>query len=44
MPYYMYVALQDNDKISELDMNAETGELTPKSETPMPGGADPTGG
>ena len=38
MPYYMYVALQDDDKISVFTMDGETGELTPKAEASVPGG------
>lgn len=38
MPYYMYVSLQDDDKISILAMDAHTGKLTPISEVPVPGG------
>lgn len=38
MPNYMYVALQDGDKMLVLGMDAETGELTPKSELPIAGG------
>ena len=38
MPYYMYVSLQDDDKILVLTMDAETGKLTPKSEVPVVGG------
>ena len=34
----MYVALQDDDKILVLTMDAGTGQLTPKSEVPVPGG------
>jgi len=38
MPNYMYVSLQDDDKISVFAMDSETGTLTPKSETPAAGG------
>ena len=38
MPYYMYLALQDDDKVSVFTMDAGTGKLTPKTEVPMPGG------
>ena len=41
MPYYMYVSLQDDDKIAVFTMDAETGKLTPKSEMPVPGGPSP---
>ena len=34
MPNYMYVSLQDDDKISVFAMDSGTGTLTPKSETP----------
>mgnify|MGYP003721418951 CR=1 FL=1 len=35
MPYYMYVSLQDDDKILVLTMDARTGKLTPKGEVPV---------
>ena len=38
MPYYMYVPLQDDDKILVFTMDAETGRLTPKAEVPVSGG------
>ena len=38
MPYYMYVTVQDDDKILVLTMDAETGKLTPKAEVPISGG------
>jgi len=38
MPNYMYIALQDGDKIGILSMDAETGKLTPKAEVPVAGG------
>ena len=38
MPYYMYVSLQDDDKILVFDMDAGTGKLTPKAELPAAGG------
>ena len=38
MPYYMYVALQDDDKIAVFTMDAETGKLTPKAQVPVSGG------
>jgi len=38
MPYYMYVSLQDDDKIRVFTMDAETGQLTPKGEVPISGG------
>jgi 6-phosphogluconolactonase len=41
MPYYMYVSLQDDDKIGVLTMDAETGQLTPKGEVPVSGGPPP---
>ena len=34
MPYYMYLSLQDDDKISVFGMDAGTGKLTPKVEVP----------
>ena len=41
MPYYMYVSLQDNDKIWVGTMDAGTGKLTPKGEVPVSGGPSP---
>src|SRR3989442_14430116 len=41
MPYYMYVSLQDDDKIRTFTMDAETGHLTPKGEVPVSGGPSP---
>jgi 6-phosphogluconolactonase len=41
MPHYMYVSLQDDDKIRVLTMDAATGQLTPKSEVPVSGGPSP---
>ena len=38
MPYYMYVSLQDDDKILIFSMDAETGKLTPRGELPLSGG------
>jgi 6-phosphogluconolactonase len=38
MPCYVYVSLQDDDKILVLTMDAESGELTPKSEVAVTGG------
>ena len=38
MPYYMYVTLQDDDKISVLTMDPESGKLTPKSDVTVSGG------
>ena len=38
MACYVYIALQDDHKISVFTMSAETGELTPKAEVPVPGG------
>jgi len=38
MPYYMYVSLQDDDKILVFTMDAGTGKLTPKAEVPVSGG------
>ena len=35
MPYYMFVALQDDNKISVFTMDAGTGKLTPKAEVPV---------
>ncbi|PKB64706.1 MAG: hypothetical protein BZY80_02010 [SAR202 cluster bacterium Io17-Chloro-G2] len=41
MVCYLYVSLQDDDKISVFTMDTETGKLTPKSEIPLPGGPSP---
>src|SRR5262249_34546853 len=41
MPYYMYVSLQDDDKIRVFTMDAETGQLTPKGEVLVSGGPSP---
>jgi 6-phosphogluconolactonase len=41
MPYYMYVSLQDDDKILVFTMDVGTGKLTPKAEVPVPGGPSP---
>ena len=38
MPTYMYVSLQDDDKILMLAMDAATGHLTPQGEVSVPGG------
>ena len=38
MPYYMYVSLQDDDKILVFTMDSGTGKLTPKGEMPVSGG------
>ena len=38
MPYYMYVALQEDDKIAVLAMDPQTGKLTPRVEVSIPGG------
>ena len=38
MSCYMYVSLQEDDKISVLTMDSETGKLTPKREMPVSGG------
>ncbi len=35
MPNYIYVSLQDDDRISVLTMDGETGKLTPKGELPL---------
>ena len=39
MPSYMYVALQDDDKIAVFDMDVGSGKLTAKAEVPVPGGS-----
>ena len=36
MPYYMYVALQEDDKISVFTIDPQTGKLTPQVEVPVP--------
>ena len=41
MPYYMYVSLQDDDKIVVFTMDAGTGQLTPQGEVPVAGGPSP---
>jgi 6-phosphogluconolactonase len=41
MPYYMYVSLQDDDKILVFTEDAETGKLTLKGEMPVSGGPSP---
>ncbi|MGH8058654.1 MAG: beta-propeller fold lactonase family protein, partial [Candidatus Entotheonellia bacterium] len=41
MACYMYVFLQDDDKIAVFTMDAGTGKLTPKSEMPVAGGPSP---
>ena len=38
MPNYMYVSLQDDDKVLILTMDAESGKLAPKAEVPVTGG------
>ncbi len=38
MPSYMYISLQDEDKIRIFTMDTETGHLTPKGEVPVAGG------
>ncbi|PKB79544.1 MAG: hypothetical protein BZY88_12630 [SAR202 cluster bacterium Io17-Chloro-G9] len=38
MAYYMYVTLQDDDKISVLTMDPLSGKITPKFEVPVSGG------
>ncbi len=38
MPYYMYVALQGDDKISVFTVDSQTGSLTPQVEVSVPGG------
>ena len=37
MPYYMYISLQDDDKILMSTMDVETGHLTPQDEVPVGG-------
>ena len=41
MPYYMYVSLQDDDKIAVFTMDAGTGTLTPQGDVPVSGGPSP---
>ena len=38
MPYYMYVAVQGDDKISVFTIDPQTGKLTPQDEVSVPGG------
>lgn len=38
MPNYVYISLQDENKISVFTMDAGTGKLTPKAEVPVSGG------
>ena len=38
MPNYMYVSLQDDDKILVFTLDAATGKLTLQSEAPVSGG------
>ena len=38
MPYYMYVALAGDDKISVLTIDSHSGKLTPQAEVSVPGG------
>ena len=38
MPYYMYVALQGDDKISVINVDSQSGKLTPQVEVSVPGG------
>ena len=38
MPYFMYVALQEDDQISVLEIDAQTGKLTHQAEVSVPGG------
>lgn len=38
MPNYVYISLQDDNKISVFTMDAGTGKLTPKAEVPVSGG------
>ena len=43
MAHYMYVSVQDDDKIAVLTMDPNTGKLTPKMEVPVTGGPNPMG-
>ena len=38
MPYYLYVALQEDDKILVHTIEPQTGKLTPQAEVSVPGG------
>ena len=38
MPYFMYVALQEDDKVSVFTIDPQTGKLTPQTEVSVPGG------
>ena len=37
MANYMYVSLQDDDKVLVFSMDAQSGNLTPKGESPFSG-------
>ena len=41
MPYFMYVSLQEDDKISIFSMDAATGGLTHRDDVAVPGGPAP---
>ena len=41
MTHYMYVTLQDDDKVKVFTMDPESGNLTPKSEVSVSGGPSP---
>jgi 6-phosphogluconolactonase len=38
LPYVLYVCAQDDNKIAAFTMDADTGQLTPRSEVPVAGG------
>ena len=38
MSYYMYVALQGDEKIAVIDIDSESGKLSPQVEVSLPGG------
>ena len=38
MPYFLYVCVQDENKIAAFTMDADTGQLTPQAEVPASGG------
>ena len=38
MPHALYVCLQDEDKIASFAMDADTGQLTHRTEMPVAGG------
>ena len=41
MPYYLYVSLQDDDRLSMFTIDAATGKLEHRASTEVPGGPAP---